>query len=212
MVIDWNFVLSIITTIVAVIALIISVAQIKISNRQNMFDKRLNNYMVIKGLINLYEQNRERLEANKKDEPIFAIDLEFCWLTNNNFLEEIQSAISEPLTQPYHKEYLKKQEEIKRIAQEVLLVFSGKEAQILSEFVLSYTDLLHKMYQYQILLKHMKEDNEKKPTMLNVLQERYHEKSFRDELLLGYKKLKEYYDKLVEEKVETKILKQMRLC
>ena len=106
---DWNFWLSSVTAFVAIVALIQTRKQIKLSNKQHLFDKRIENYLIATGLIQLYKNNCMHFN-NEKDEPIFAIDLEFMWLTNNTYLEEITSAIKNPLKETDQKKLLIKLE------------------------------------------------------------------------------------------------------
>ena len=54
---DWNFWFSIITAITAIWALVLSFHQIKLSNKQNLFDRRLKVYMLVNGLISLCKDN-----------------------------------------------------------------------------------------------------------------------------------------------------------
>lgn len=79
---DWNFWLSLITGLTAVIALVLTLMQIRLSNKQSLFERRLECYLKIDGLMQLYKENQKLLEAERKDEPLFAVDLEFLWLTN----------------------------------------------------------------------------------------------------------------------------------
>ncbi len=51
---DWNFWFSVITAAAAVIAIYLSFYQIRLSNKQQLFDKRMEIYMIVKGLIRLY--------------------------------------------------------------------------------------------------------------------------------------------------------------
>ena len=46
---DWNFWCSIITAIAAIVALILSVKQSRLSNKQQLFERRLKAYMLANG-------------------------------------------------------------------------------------------------------------------------------------------------------------------
>ena len=107
---DWNFWLSLITGLTAVIALVLTLMQIRLSNKQSLFERRLECYLKIDGLMQLYKENQKLLETERKDEPLFAVDLEFLWLTNNTYLEEIQGIIfknrhKKTATQPFPPSY-----------------------------------------------------------------------------------------------------------
>ena len=66
MIIDWNFWLSVITAIAAIVALFLSVRQIQLSNKQQLFERRLNAYIITNGLIELYKKNKVFLEQKKR--------------------------------------------------------------------------------------------------------------------------------------------------
>lgn len=129
---DWNFWLALVTAVTAVVALVLNSYQIRLSNKQHLFDRRLNDYMVAAGLVSLYKDNRALLMRKREDEPQFAIDQEFLWLTNNSYMESQIEAISHPLTQPYHKNFLKKREDLRALSTEIGLIFDGKPICIVS--------------------------------------------------------------------------------
>ena len=60
---DWNFWCSIITAIAAIVALILSVKQSRLSNKQQLFERRLRAYMLANGLISLC---KDRLNEKSK--------------------------------------------------------------------------------------------------------------------------------------------------
>ena len=89
---DGDFILSIVTTLVGIITAIVAICalgqtnkQIKLSNKQHLFDKRVENYLIAIGLIQLYRSNCMHFN-DEKDEPIFNVSLYFTWLTNNTYL------------------------------------------------------------------------------------------------------------------------------
>lgn len=152
---DWNFLCSIFTALTAVLALVVSVCQIKLSNKQHLFDRRLKAYMLAKGLISLCKDNYMWLSAKRENTPQFANDYVFIWLTNNTYMESQAHAIEYPLEQPFHIEFLRKREELRNTAMEIELIFKGEAALAYSDFLRTYEAALAVMYQYQIIIDKM---------------------------------------------------------
>ena len=207
---DWNFWFSVITAVVAIIALVQTKQQIKLSNKQYLFDNRVEHYLIAKGLIQLYESNKTLLTV-KNNEPSFAIDFIFAQMTNNTYLEKITDVIAHPLEQPYHKEFLVKMEMVKDASTKIKYIYNGKAAILLGDYVLRYQELLFKMYQYQILLKNMDKASQDFRLTLEEAQKTVDEKHHREELQKAIDNLKQAYDALKKEKVEEKIEKQIKL-
>ena len=143
---DWNFWCSILTALTAVLALGLSVHQIKLSNKQHLFDRRLKAYMLSNGLISLCKENYMWLSAKRENIPQFANDYVFIWLTNNTYMESQADAIEHPLEQPFHKEFLRKREELRNTAMEIELIFKGEAALAYSDFLRTYEAALAVMY------------------------------------------------------------------
>lgn len=207
---DWNFWFSVITAVVAVIALMQTKQQIKLSNKQYLFDKRVEHYLIAKGLIQLYESNKTLLTV-KDDEPAFAMDFIFAQMTNNTCLEKITDAIAHPLENPYHKDFLIEMEIMKDVSAKIKFMFGGKITSFLGNYVLCYQELLFKMYQYQILLNKMQKSAQDFNLTLDKAQEAVGEKQQREELQKAMEDLKQAYDILKKEDVEEKIEKQIKL-
>lgn len=207
---DWDFWLSVITAIVAVVALIQTQVQIKVNNKQHLFDKRIKNYLIAEGLVQLYEKNQLSLK-HEKDEPILAIDFEFFLLTNNTFLEQITRVISNTLDPSMQKEFLIKLENIKDIAAKIKFLFSKESAVLLGDFVMRYQELLFSMYQYKILIDKMQEASQNYHWTLVETQENFNESEQRGELLKAFDNLEYVYTQLKKNSVEEILEKQIRL-
>lgn len=207
---DWNFWLSVITATVAVGALLQTKQQIKLSNKQHLFDKRVEHYLIAKGLIQLYESNKT-LVTVKEDKPLLAVDFIFAQMTNNTYLEKVADVITHPLEQPYHKDFLTKMETLKEAASKIEFIFGGKAAVFLGDYVLRYQEMLFRMYQYQILLENMSKTSQEFRLTIEEAQKTVDEKHHREELQKAIDNLKQAYDMLKKEKVEEKIEKQIRL-
>ena len=210
MTIDGNVIVSIITAIVAIFALGLTFKQIKLSNKQHLFDKRIENYIIAIGLLDLYRTNCEHLDLDK-DEPILNIDLYFTWLSNNTYLEDITSVINNPLEKIIHKKFLIKSENMKEVGTKINFLFSDKTSKVLSDFVFSYQELLFSMYQYKIILNKMFEKNNEKRSSIEVMQKMFDEPKYRHNLQKKYRNLIEIEKNLKENKVEEKIKKQIKL-
>lgn len=104
---DWNFWCTVMTSVAAVIAICVSVHQIRLSNKQQLFDRRLKAYMMANSIISLCKENYVFLSEKRKAEPQFANDVVFIWLTNNTYMEGQAEAIEHPLEQPFHKDFCK---------------------------------------------------------------------------------------------------------
>ncbi len=207
---DWNFWFSIITAIIAIVALLQTKQQIRVGNKQHLFDEHLENYLIAEGFIRLYEDHQNQFLI-KKDEPEMALDLKFLWMTNNTYLEEISDVINHTLEKPFHKEFLTKLETIKNVASKIGFIFHGNATELLKKFVLCYQESLMQMYQYQMLFKKMNEcANEFKWTLEESVKN-LNEPQQRMELHKAMENLKQAYDELKKENVKKKIARQIKL-
>lgn len=208
---DWNFWCTVMTSVAAVIAICVSVHQIRLSNKQQLFDRRLKAYMMANSIISLCKENYVFLSEKRKAEPQFANDLVFVWLTNNTYMEGQAEAIEHPLEQPFHKELLKKREELRNMAMEFEFIFKGNVASLYGNFLRDYENALAVMYQYEIIIRKMKEENEKYPHTSEVLSKMFSEEEYRDRLYDALGKLKVSYDTVSQEKNDKQLRKQLAL-
>ena len=200
---------AIITAIVAIIALFQTKKQIKMSNKQYLFDRRIKNYTVIMGLINLFKDNEYLLkEKHKESEPI-VVDFLFYGLTNNTYLENLQNVMEHPLDHPYQKNFLIKLEELSSIANEIKFLYKGYDD--ITEFVNNYVKVLHSIYKYQILNKNIKDSAENFKLTYEQAQKNANEPYCRKKLLESYNDLILVYNKINKNDTLKKMEKEIKL-
>ena len=206
--------LSIITIIATLIALWQTHKQIKISNKQYLFDKRLSKYLLAKGLLELYKDNESFLDyTDDPDDESIIVDYQFTNLTNNNYLKDVTCIINEPKNNEFKNNFLVKIEELKKLSNEVRFLFQNKNGLLLSNFIMKYQNVLMELHKYQIVLDLMKNDEiprKNKPTY-NELQKEYGELKHRHRLYDAIDDLKKSYHEVVSKKVINKIEKSIKL-
>ncbi len=139
-----------ISAIVAIIALLISCYQVRLSNKQSLFNRRLNIWITVDKLMSVYVKNAKDLEHD--DEPQMDIDLQFALLTNTTYLQSISTSITHVLDAEPQLNLHLKLDKMKSLAMEARFCFKGKSGNAIAEFIEAYQSLLFSMYQYQILL------------------------------------------------------------
>ena len=209
-----NNLFAIITASIAIVALFQTHKQIKISNKQYLFDKRLSKYLLANGLLELYNDNEslQNYTDHLDDEPII-VDSQFINLTNNNYLKDITCIINEPKNKEFKNNFLVKIEELKQLSNEVRFLFPNKSGLLLSNFIMKYQDTLMELYKYQILLdlmKNRKIPKKNEPTY-SELQKEYGELKHRHRLYDAIDDLKKSYHEVVSKKVINKIEKSIKL-
>lgn len=206
--------LPIITVIATLIALWQTHKQIKISNKQYLFDKRLSKYLLAKGLLELYKDNESLFDyTDDPDDEAIIVYYQFINLTNNNYLKDVICIVNEPKNNEFKNNFLVKIEELKQLSNEIKFLFHDNNGVLLENFIMKYQNVLMKLYKYQIMLDSMMNDNiprKNKPTY-NELQNEYGELKHRHRLYDAIDDLKKSYHEVVSKKVINKIEKSIKL-
>lgn len=149
---DSNKIISITSVIIAFIALGISIYEIRESNKQSLFDRRLNAVLKIKCMKSLCDGNRTYYSRNFKDvdEPMPFVNNLFFRMTNTGLFEEIQPLSSNIYDEKIKNKYLLKIEEMRNLCEEVIYIFSKDLGHSLSDFVYYYEEMLVSMYKYMV--------------------------------------------------------------
>ena len=198
-----------ISAIVAIIALFISCYQARLSNKQSLFNRRLNIWITVDKLMSVYAKNAKNLEHN--DEPQLAIDRLFVWLTNTTYLKSISASINHVLdADPQLKLHLKL-DEMRTLAMEARFCFKGKSGDAIGEFIEAYQSLLFSMYQYQILLNKMSQSAKEYQWTLVQASEKLHEPDKRKDLFEKESALAASYKTLCLQNKRRAIQRQMKL-
>lgn len=154
-----NLILAVVTGITAIIALLLTLRQIKLSNKQYLFERRLDKYLLIKDLLTLYKSSVSILE---KETFFENVDFAFNSLVNCARLEDIYWVIEDPKDSDARKKFLTKCEGLERSALEIILLWKGESGELISTFVKQYSDLLRALLRQQVAIK-LLEKREKKP-------------------------------------------------
>lgn len=209
-----NIVLSTVVAITAIFALFQTHKQIKISNKQFLFNRRLDKYLLAKSLIELYKDNINLLDyKDNKDDEAIIVDFQFINLTNIEYLKDITCIIGDPKNNEYKTNFLIKIEELKKLSTEIKFIFPNKGSKYLSKFVFNYQNVLMELYKYQVLLDDMINDNtpRKQKPSYKELQKGHGELTHRKRLYDAIDNLNNSYDELVENKTINKIENSIKL-
>ena len=198
-----NICVSIVSLFIALLAIFQTKQQITLSNKQQLFDRRLARYREFNTIYALYVKNEPYL----KDDNTFyhTNDLIFLWLTNCSDLEDMTLALYKPLHQEEQKVLLTKYEQLKNAAIEISMIFDGSAAKIVEEFITSFADLLKAMYQQQVYISKLEEQNKKTPLML----EDYENKCNKMAEGLGLFQMRENLKSLADEIVKKRVIEEM---
>lgn len=199
-----------ISAIVAIIALLISCYQARLSNKQSLFNRRLNIWITVDKLMSAYVKNAKDLEHD--DEPQMDIDLQFALLTNTTYLQSISTSINHVLDADPQLNLHLKLDEMRTLAMEARFCFKGKSGEAIAEFIEAYQSLLFSMYQYQILLNKMLQNAREYQWTLEQASEQLHEPEQRQDLFEKEDVLATSYKTLCQQNKRGSIQRQIQLA
>ena len=203
-----DFWLSIIAVVVAIVALFQTNKQIKLSNKQQLFNRRLEKYLLIKELLSLYSENRFLIHT---DDICESVKYVFAWLTNSATLESMCLAMENPLKHEEQKIFLTKCEMLEKSAMEIELIWEGKVGHIMGQFVRQYKKLLRAMYRQQIMLDGLHVERGEEPMPLEIVQKEIREKAEEFGLFSCVESLEKTYQQIVSMRAEEYLIKSIKL-
>lgn len=201
-----DFWLSIITTLTAVIAIYQSHTQVKISNKQELFERRIEKYLIIYELFSIFEQNRSKLDLNENSyenvKPLFVS------LTNATLLKRMRVDFLHPFDENDSDDFFEVSETLASLSVEISLIWKEKNVKAISKFVSDYSLLLQALHlQNAYVVSEIKSPTIPEDTLQNKA------KSMADYIHLDEKVQNaiKSYDEVVKSKAIEKIRKQIRL-
>lgn len=200
--------LSFIAITVSVIALWQTQKQIKVSNKQHLFDRRLSAYLTIKDLLGSYLTQKEHCTLSDNDEFVFNIKMTWYFLMGNLYLESVSNAIEYPISSLEGKEFSIKMVELIKKAEEIKLLFPAKVSDPITDFVSSYYHVVRSIYQYQLAWNYTDEDPVLKSMTIKEKAKQIGETAYRRKVLDSLKELDSSYQKIVDQDSE----EQMKNC
>ena len=156
-----QIILSVVTAVAAIIALFISIVEIKKSNKQALFERRLKVYLTVKWMKSLCDAHRKSEETYLKEMengPVRTIYYMFDLMTNCTCLEELQGTLKHTLDEEYQRKYLLKMESLRNMCEEVVLIFPENIGYPLADFIFYYEEMLVAMYKYQCAIESIRKE------------------------------------------------------
>ena len=137
---------TIVSIAIAIIAIYQTHKQIEQSNKQNLFNDRVKSYLIVKGLLDLYNENKNTIEKEKEDEVYVCCDMTLEWLVNNSYLETMGRIASNPNDLAYRRDFLIKDAELKHEAEKIKFLFDEEINTELYDFISAYEQLIYELY------------------------------------------------------------------
>lgn len=220
-----QIVLASLTLIGVIVALIATSWSIRAQNKQSLFEKRLETFVLCKTFYDLIDENIEHLDIKPEKSYPLTISLEFSWITNTDYFEKSPRLINDVYNEEYRYKFLQKLEDLNSLSEKCSLLFKGTNGALLRTFIASYRDAIRSMYGYQVLVEKMRNDPIEKmkkdavvagatkmvPKTAKQLCESYSEPKHQKELLKKINNLRAAFNDLKKNHSLEKIKKQLIL-
>lgn len=203
-----GIVVSSITAFVAIVALFQTNRQIKLGNKQHLFDRRLENYLLFKDLLSLYRSSRSVLD---KENIAELVEIPFGCLTNCAGLEMIYTLIKSPTDDHLRKVFLTKCEELEHSAEETRLIWGETMGELPALFIKQYVQLLKTLYGQQLMIVAVEKDNERNTILLEVAQKRLRESAESGGLMDAIDTIAVTFKEIERNCVEKKLAESIKL-
>lgn len=208
-----NILLPIVSLIIALVAIYQTKKQIVLSNKQLLFDRRLEKYIIIKDLLSLFANNRKHIV--NKENLAKCLDFQFSQLINVSYLSDMIFAIKEPLNSDKQNIFLTKCEMLEKYAVEISLLWDNDTGKIFGKFIKTYKEVWFKLYLQQTYIDGLKKHNEEQNEILKIDLDSYEKKTLEYakeiELFETIQNLDDIYRRIINENLEQKLIDDLKL-
>ena len=140
--------LSLLAVLISVIALCQTQRQIKLSNKQQLFDRRLSDYLLLKGLAETYRKGHTEYRLTNNARLTFHAPMVLMYLIAIPFFDDALDIWNEPDNYPLQKQLLSKRSELRKAAEEISIIFNKTAAAPASAFILAYEKAIERLHEF----------------------------------------------------------------
>lgn len=206
---DTSMFFSIVSAAIALTALFFTGKQISLSNKHQLFDRRIEKYKIIKDLLSTYESTRNAMLKDKNIE--LSCEVYLGALLSVPCMKEMLSVVDEPLDSKNRQKFFDKCTWLSKTAIEVRIIFKGKPAEIMSEFCVDYFKLLQIMYfEYAKTVYALDKSISEQLGEMSDFQDIHFFPT--DETIKGsVNRIEKVYKTIIDDNIENKLVKQIKL-
>lgn len=200
--------LAIITAGTAIVAIWQTRKQIALSNKHQLFDRRMDKFTIFSDLLSNYENMRDTLLKDKDLEFNTVVYLED--IIDVPCLDDIDSIVNDPLNKKKRAIFFNKCHWLDKIAMEIQIVFSGEESILASRFCseyrnwLQYVAYIHTQEVYRIRQSRTKDYGDDPYSEMVFLPSE-------DTMTDSVQRIEALYQRIIDIRAKDKILKQIKL-
>lgn len=201
--------LSIISAVIAVVALFQTQRQIKLSNKQQLFDRRLTDYLIANDIIN------SQIKNFLKNEQIFdATQILFNMMTPEFFasVKNITDVVASYRDKEIINLFYTRLQELKKVGEEIVIIFDKENGKLIKEFFEAYSDTAGIVQTY-LAFQYLQESNISFSVPDDPLSKnpRAYVDKKRKDAVVEFDKLKTTYETLEKSKVMDNLPKYLKL-
>lgn len=143
-----NIIIAIITLFGILVTMFLTLHQIRLSNKHQLFDRRLDKYIIVKDLLDTYKRVNDIFTEKLNLEAFNRFILRS--LMENDVLKDIQWTVDNPTKKESFETIHKKFRWIGKTAEELFFLFDKDKVNYFSDFIKKYRELIMWLQRYNI--------------------------------------------------------------